>query len=165
MPVRIRFRNDSAFKADDTAARARGDKLLWHHLEELDTEPVPPAEPGDCWRVRWGLSVEQTAAGMTEGPIAGYEITCIKCKRNHAWTTSTNCSTIKDRPWSYVDADGVTQSGVAKVCDHSGVGSCWVWTGSPEAGDLTASPSLWCREDLGGCGYHGFLQNGVLSDG
>jgi hypothetical protein len=162
MPVRIRFRTDSAFKADDTAARARGEKLQWFHAEELDVDPVPPAEPGDCWRVRWGGT--QWPEG--QGPIAGYEICCIKCKHNHAWCTSTNCQ--PRVPWSvsWVDSEtGETRTSSGTKCLHEGVGSCWQWTGSPEAGDLTASPSLWSVLEKGGCGYHGFLQNGILSDG
>jgi hypothetical protein len=160
MPARIRFRTDSAFKADDTARRARGEPLQWHHPEELDVDPVPPAEPGDVWRVRWGGTREQQERGEV-GPIAGYEICCIKCKHNHAWCTSTNCPTAK--PFTFTGTDG--KSYTYNRCDHEGVGSCWVWTGSPEAGDLTASPSLWSVVEKGGCGYHGFLQNGILSDG
>lgn len=51
------------------------------------------------------------------------------------------------------------------TCPHSGKGSCWSWSGSAEEGTLTAQPSLYCRADLSGCGYHGFLTNGILSDG
>jgi hypothetical protein len=43
---------------------------------------------------------------------------------------------------------------------HGLAGSCWTWTGSPEAGDLSATPSL---AVVGECGFHGFLRGGVLA--
>lgn len=154
-PVRIRFRTDSWFKADDAARRARGIETVWFDPEEL--AGVEPAQPGDCWRSRWALSVDQTAAGMTEGPVAGYAICCPKCLAVHAWTSAVNCA--QPREFTYVD-NGVTHTG--KSCVHSGVGSCWNWTGSPEEGTLGGTPSLHCVESLGGCGWHGYLTNGQL---
>jgi hypothetical protein len=157
MGVRMRFRTDSALMADDIAARARGETTQWFHDHELDA--TPPAEPGDVWRVRWG-GAEHPPGG---GPIAGYEICCTTCKHVHAWTTATNCSTRREFEWSYVDKDGVTQSGKGWTCAHSGTGSCWTWTGSAEENTLSASPSLWSVPEKGGCGFHGYLTDGVLS--
>lgn len=66
---------------------------------------------------------------------------------------------------SWIDEAGVTHTSSGTKCQHSGVGSCWVWTGSAEANTLHASPSLHALKEKGACGYHGFLQNGILSDG
>lgn len=130
MSVRIRFRTDSAFLADDAARLARGEETQWFTPDEL--QGAEPAVPGDCWRCFW-----------LAGAFAGYAICCLKCLQVHHWTTATNCV----------------------PCPHESVGSCWTWTGSAEDGTLTASPSLHCVAESGGCGYHGWLQNGVLSDG
>lgn len=143
-PVRIRFRNDGSFKADDAARLARGVETLWFDPEEL--VGVEPAQPGDVWRSRWALTVDQQAAGMTEGPIAGYAICCPKCLAVHHWGEALNCSQKR--------GDG--------RCVHHGTGSCWTWTGNPEDGTLSASPSLHCVESAGGCGWHGFLTAGVM---
>lgn len=35
----------------------------------------------------------------------------------------------------------------------------WQWDGNAET--PTLSPSIWLRIENGGCGWHGFLQNGV----
>lgn len=151
-PVRIRFRTDGFFAADDAAAQARGDKMQWYRtVEEL--ENTPPAVPGDCWRSRW-----YRAAGE-EGPVAGYAICCPKCLHVHAWNQAHGC-TFNPRTYDYIDNDGVTHT--STVCGHSGQSSCWNWTGSPEEGTLSATPSLHCAEALGGCGWHGHLTNGVL---
>lgn len=142
-PVRIRFRIDSAFKADDAARVARGEPTQW--MEPAEVVGVDPAQPGDCWRVRWMATVDQRAAGI-EGGIAGYDICCPKCLKVHGWTQARNC--------------GQKTSGGS--CAHSGVSSCWNWTGNAEDGTLSASPSLHCDASIGGCGWHGFLTNGEL---
>ena len=95
----------------------------------------PAPKPGDTWLIRW------YRPGGAEGPIAGYAICCPGCRKVHDWTTATNC----------------------KPCSHQGISSCWTWTGSAEANVLTASPSLHSVKDLGGCGWHGHLINGVLT--
>jgi hypothetical protein len=155
-PVRIRFRSDNSFKADDAARLARGLKTVWNNPEEL--VGVEPAQPGDVWRSRWALSLDQKAAGMTEGPIAGYSICCPKCLAVHHWGTALNCE--PKIPWSVTGTDGQVYTGTK--CRHSGEGSCWNWTGSAEDGTLSASPSLHCIETAGGCGWHGHLTNGLL---
>lgn len=150
-PVRIRFRTDGWFMADDAATFVRGEKMLWHHTpdELIGTEP---AQPGDIWRSQW-----HRAEG--EGPIAGYAICCPKCLHVHAWCSASNCNAPR-RTFSWTDDQGVEHQG--SVCIHSGEGSCWTWTGNAEDGTLSASPSLHCAEALGGCGWHGHLTNGVM---
>lgn len=160
MPVPMRFRTDSAHIAE---LKRQGKTLEestfggWPTLEEWNA--VPPAAPGDTWRTRW------YKAGTEEGPIAGYAIACSRCLETHRWTSALNCE--PKIPWSvsWVDDQGVTQTSSGTHCQHSGVGSCWIWTGSAEANTLHASPSLHALKEKGACGYHGFLQNGVLSDG
>jgi hypothetical protein len=161
MPVQMRFRTDSSWIAEQKAIGAEFQQFGdWPTREIWDA--TPPAQPGDTWRIRWGGN--QWPEG--QGPIAGYDICCIKCKRNHAWTTATNCE--PRVPWSVSWTDpetGETRTSSGTKCLHSGVGSCWQWTGSAEGNTLHASPSLWSVLEKGGCGYHGFLQNGILSDG
>lgn len=136
--ARIRYRHDSAIYADYRARAARGEAISEFVLAEAGD--TPPAQPGDIWTVRW-----YKATGR--GPIAGYSICCPRCLRVHSWTTALNC--------------GSRQGG---VCQHNGTGSCWGWTGSAARGTLTASPSLHCIESAGGCGFHGWLQNGVIAE-
>lgn len=138
--TRTRLRTDSAHLADDAARVDRGVEPLWHNADDPELLAMHVAMPGDTWRVRW-----HKEGG--EGPIAGYAICCPKCREVHWWTGALNCGTRK--------SDG--------VCAHSGVASCWEWTGSAEAGTLTASPSLHCLSDRGGCGWHGWLKDGVLT--
>lgn len=146
-PVRIRFRTDNEFEAEDARWRREGAELRWLNRDEPND--TPPAEPGDIWRTFWH-----------GGPIAGYAICCPKCGGVHHWTTASNCP--QDVPWEVTNADGSISKGMK--CRHSGVGSCWNWTGSAEDGTLSATPSLYCIEtpDGWGCGWHGFLTNGVL---
>jgi|SRR5579872_2914802 len=136
METRIRFRSDSWWIADGKAVgKSRPD---WVSAESWDA--VPKAEPGDTWRVTWYK--EDTGGNPIEGPFAGYDICCPGCKRVHPWTTATNC--------------------LPKPCPHEGKGSCWRWSGSAEDGTLTAQPSLLSERSKGGCGWHGFLTNGVM---
>jgi hypothetical protein len=156
--ARIRFRNDHRYIAE---RKALGDPFReesgWYTREEWDA--VEPARAGDTWRVRWHAPEGQ------EGPIAGYDICCVKCGHVHSWTTATNCASKRQLPdWEYTDFDTGEKRMVkgGSTCDHSGKGSCWTWTGSAEEGTLTAQPSLYCQEALGGCGFHGFLTNGEI---
>lgn len=137
-PCPIRFRNDGWFRADDAARIARGIVPIWSEPEEL--VGVEPAKPGDIWRVRWYKE------GGGEGPIAGYSICCPRCLQVHSWTGALNCPKVPGTTW----------------CAHNGTGSCWNWSGSAEEGTLTATPSLHCLLDKGGCGWHGFLTGGVM---
>jgi hypothetical protein len=146
----MRFRSDSWAAAEDVIRIARGERS--HYLDHLNPDDAallratPPVQPGDTWRVRW------YAPEGREGPIAGYAIGCPTCGMVHAWTTANNCQAGRR-------AIGTTS---ITVCEHSGTGSCWQWSGSAEAGTLTASPSLHSVLALGGCGFHGFLTGGVL---
>jgi hypothetical protein len=53
-----------------------GSKKRWNE--------TPPAQPGDVWRVRWYRQNRQN----NDGPIAGYDICCPRCRQVHAWTTA-----------------------------------------------------------------------------
>jgi Family of unknown function (DUF6527) len=164
MNARMRFRTDSPWIA---AAKAKGRTFEqeydgdvgdgWAPTPEAraiwDATPLP--EPGDTWRVRWYGS----------DAMAGYDICCPKCREIHGWTTATNCGSRRALPeWEYTDpTTGVkSMKPGGFTCDHSGVGSCWNWQGSAEDNAMTASPSLWCQEEKGGCGWHGWLQNGEM---
>jgi hypothetical protein len=152
--MQMRFRTDGWHFADYKIAGVTPEQMReWNYDAESIALYVamPPAEPGDVWRVRW-----HSAFG--DGPIAGYAICCPKCRRVHAWTTATNCSQQRDASWT--DKDGVEQK--YKTCVHSGVGSCWDWSGSAEGNTLTARPSL--LNQAPDCGFHGWLTNGVLSE-
>lgn len=169
MPVRLRKREDHRYIAELKAMGKQrvetGDDPTWCTQEEWDATPI--AEPGDTWRVRW-YARDDAGNVLEPGPIAGYDICCIKCRKIHGWTTATNCSSRRPLPeWEYTDPETGAKSMKPGgfTCDHSGKSSCWTWTGSLEEGTLDAKPSLWCQVELGGCGYHGWLTNGVLSDG
>jgi hypothetical protein len=153
--IRMRFRDDSWWAAEAAARRDRGipdqkcscERKDCHYLQSWWLK-TPPAKPGDTWRSRWALTIEEKAKGFTQGPIAGYAICCPVCLDVHAWTSATNCSQ---------KLPGKT------YCEHNGKGSCWNWTGSAEDHMLSATPSLYSVESLGGCGFHGFLTNGWLT--
>lgn len=145
METRIRFRTDGSHIAD---LKAQG-KPYHPFYDQAIWDATPPAQPGDIWRVHW--HAQDAEGNHIDGPFAGYYICCPGCRRVHAWTTANNCSTRRRQG----SDDGMT-------CDHMGKGSCWNWSGSAEAGTLTASPSLHSVQERGGCGWHGWLQNGVL---
>lgn len=149
----MRFRTDGWHYADLKCAGITPEKFAeWHGPNQVEAyKNFPAAEPGDIWRIHWYAPEGQ------QGPIAGYAICCPKCKRVHAWTTATNCSQ-KTIERSYTDKDGKVVK--YKSCPHEGTGSCWNWSGSAENNTLTASPSLFNQAP--DCGWHGWLQNGVL---
>lgn len=149
--TRIRFRSDNAHLADDAARVDRGEEPLWHNADDPELLNHRIALPGDTWRVRWNKN-------DGEGPIAGYAICCPGCKQVHHWCTALNCE--PKIPWSVIGTDGKEYTGTH--CRHEGNGSCWEWSGSAEDGTLTATPSLHCLSDRGGCGWHGFLTNGEM---
>jgi hypothetical protein len=148
MSVQIRFRTDGCHFVQ---MRAKGTEWrdIWGISKE-EWDALEPGRPGDIWRIRWYKD-------GSEGPIAGYAIWCPKCNDLHHWTTATNCRE-GGQEHSYKSGTGVERT--YYVCGHSGVGSCWEWTGSAEEGTLTARPSLLCHT----CGFHGWLTNGQLSD-
>lgn len=155
MSVRMRFRKDSWHFADLkthgwTVEKMR--KLNCYSPEDLAIfEAMEPVRPGDVWRIRW------CRPGNEAGPIAGYAIGCPKCGHAHAWTTANNCG----QAFTATYRDNVTGKDVPyKTCAHNGKASCWEWTGSAEAGTLTARPSLLSPE----CGFHGWLTDGELKE-
>lgn len=144
--MKICFRTDNQHIAE---AKALGREWRKFYGAKKRWNETPPAEPGDVWRVRWYRQNRQN----NEGPVAGYDICCPRCRHVHAWTTAHNCGSRRSLP----DGGGFT-------CDHMGKSSCWTWTGSAEEGTLTASPSLHASAEHGGCGWHGWLQNGDLHE-
>lgn len=143
--VRIRFRSDNWHYV---SMRTNGaDWVDYIGLPKEEYEALPLLQPGDIWRSHWRGEA---------GNLAGYAICCPTCKEVHPWTTATNCS-FNLTEHTYKDKDGNDKS--YKVCGHSGIGSCWDWTGSAEEGTLSANPSLLCHT----CGYHGWLKNGELT--
>lgn len=123
-----------------TPIRFRRDSLY----DALDGQ-LPKPEPGDCWRI-----------GVYGNPngTAGYAICCPRCREVHFWTHAVNCKTRRSLP------DG------GSTCGHERTGtSCWTWQTRWKGVPVNARPSLHCDAKLGGCGYHGFLRNGALTDG
>jgi hypothetical protein len=154
----MRFRTDNAYIAE-LKSLGKGYILVarWATVDEWLA--VPPAKPGDTWRIHW----HDNNAPNKQGPIAGYDILCTRCGKLHAWTTATNCATRRRLPdYVWTDERGEHRAEMWK-CDHEGTGSCWTWTGSAENNTLSASPSLWSQQEKGGCGFHGHLTNGELS--
>jgi hypothetical protein len=135
--TRIRFRTDGSHIADHKAQGKPRDEFY----NQAVWDATPPAQAGDVWQVHW--YAEDADGNSINGPFAGYDICCPGCKRVHAWTTALNC--------------------LPKPCPHEGKSSCWNWTGSAEQGTLSASPSLHSVKEKGGCGWHGWLQNGALT--
>lgn len=146
----MNFRTDSEYYAtckvfacnDDGTlkATAEADLAFLSAEDRAATLATDLPKPGDTWRLEWH-----------SGPFAGYAICCPKCKRIHHWDSANNC------------ADGVI-NGICKhrrTEDGGQLGSCWVWSGSAEDNSLSAQPSL--HVSLG-CGWHGWLTNGVLTE-
>jgi hypothetical protein len=114
------------------------------HFDHDKPDNRPKPKPGDTWRIFWYHKVNGI---QVNDRIAGYAICCPKCGRIHSWTSAADCS-------------GRVEKG---ICEHQlNRTSCWTWTGSAEDNQLSATPSLHCVEDRGGCGWHGNLTNGVL---
>jgi len=168
--TRMRFRTDgwhyADLKANGWVFDGEGEKSYSScfddpaEKEELRREwdTVPPAERGDVWQVRW----RGEGDGSVPGPIAGYAFCCPGCGHVHTATSSGNCGQKIQR--SYKDKDG--KDVPYTTCAHSGVGSCWSWSGSAEGNTLTCSPSILVTMDKhepGGCNWHGFLTNGVFT--
>ncbi|MGH7184697.1 MAG: hypothetical protein ACREIB_00230 [Pseudomonadota bacterium] len=141
--------------AQQHALSLRGEKVYACECADADCpyhrerwEQAEPARAGDTWRCRW-----YRPPGEPEGPIAGYWICCPRCGDIHPWTTANNCKSRRELRSETGELQGYT-------CDHSGKFSCWTWTGSAEENTLDAKASLLCHS----CGYHGWLNAGVLID-
>lgn len=121
------------------------------YLADLNDPSFEEAKEGDAWRIVWGTEPQsfRTGAYSSDGPLAGYCLTCIVLSCDvgvHMWMLASNCGCMDQE---------------TKVCCHMGAGSCWEWTGDPEGQNLSASPSLHAASSP--CGFHGHLRNGVLS--
>lgn len=151
MSVQMRFRTDGWHWADLKTHGWTAEKMkeIYSEADVAAFEATEAARPGDVWRVRW-----YKEGG--DGPTAGYAICCPTCGHIHTWTTANNCGQ-KTIPVKWTDKNGAEQT--TMTCVHSGNSSCWQWTGSAEENTLTAHPSLLVRSE---CGFHGWLQNGVL---
>lgn len=114
----------------------------WGELQS-DFDATPIAELGDVWR----------SGGFASNQFGGYVLTCpetVRCSVGvHPWWHAYDC------PAGRL-TDGVCKRG-------AGRDSCWDWSGSPENGTLTALPSLHVLVERGGCGWHGYLRDGVMS--
>jgi hypothetical protein len=118
-----------------------------------------PARPGDVWRVRQnpaGPNVMLSSGERYDWPIACYVLVCPlpRCPDGaHQWHHAYDCSA------------GDTYGAACKR--GPGRLSCWDWSGSIEAGNLNAAPSLQVLpSDPPGltCEYHGFLRQGVMTN-
>ena len=162
--MKMRFRTDG-FHYADLKARGKTFEEYYNNLEDpqksewkVQWDLIPPAEPGDVWRVHWG--------GIgNEGKLAGYAICCILCRHVHTWTSASNCrDDWQEHHWT--DKDGKDQ--VYHDCRHQREHtSCWTWTGSAEENTLNGSPSLQVipHPDWDNCNFHGHLINGDLHEG
>ena len=113
------------------------------------------AKLGDVWVVRQPPDEpnRRTFAGSRRWPIIGFALTCPKqsCEFGmHVWDHAHECKA------------GHTVNGIIQLCQKGPNRGCWDWTGSPNNDTLTGSPSLHCVESFGGCGWHGWLRNGVM---
>lgn len=127
----------------------------WHDTHE-------EAKLGDVWRIRqrpFGPTI-----GLTETErqptwwTVGYALVCPveSCHEGvHSWVHAHNCPA--GSTWGAQCKRGPERR------------SCWDWSGSVEAGDLTAAPSLQvlpCPDAAGNpttCAFHGFLTRGVIA--
>jgi hypothetical protein len=148
MAVPIRFRRDSLIAAEEARDRAAGKAPCdpaW--VSDEAARSTPPIQPGDCWKVVWG------GVGGGADTLAGFHICCEKCGEIHGWTTARNCASKRDHPLG------------GRTCDHQEARtSCWAWILGPDGAPLEASPSLHSVVDLGGCGWHGHLRAGVMTE-
>jgi len=143
----MRLRRDNWHTAGQRRARDLGalDTSSWDREWAMRLFQVPAALVGDVWRV---------AVHDDDGRCHGFVLTCpvVSCDQGvHAWHHGSKCPARRSR------------SNPCALGDRPGMDSCWTWTGSAEAGTLTATPSLHSPLADGGCGFHGFLTNGVLA--
>lgn len=110
----------------------------WHRALNLG---ALVQKPGEDWRDT--LAAPPAEPGDVWRLHVGYALTCPKtdCTAGvHYWDHAWNCPRRYER-----DAP-----------------SCWQWSGSPEDGTLSATPSLHVLAERGGCGWHGWLRNGQM---
>jgi hypothetical protein len=149
MSTPIRYRTDSISAAEAARDRAAGKAPSdWDVENEEEIARTPPVAAGDCWRIVYGA----TEDGKPES-TAGYAIACPKCPHIHYWTSANNCTSKRQTAtggWS---------------CDHQEARtSCWTWTVDESGKPVQAVASLFVNH-AGGCGYHGHLTDGALTNG
>lgn len=146
----MRLRTDSWYIAGWKRAAALGRPDVAGSV--LD-DPVPAAELGDVWVIRFDGDRTQSHDNTPEDwPIIGYALTCPneQCRFGvHDWTWANNCG--EKLP-----------EGEARCTHMRDRRSCWQWSGSVDDGTLTATPSLHSPTELGGCGWHGHLRDGEM---
>ncbi len=114
-----------------------------HVAHDPEFAHIEPAQEGDVWRLAGFMNRPETAGG--------YALTCPKrdCAEGvHRWWHAAGCPAGND-------SDAACVHGADRT-------SCWTWTGTPEEGNLSANPSLWCMAERGGCGWHGWLRDGSM---
>lgn len=139
----------------------RADPHRWaRHFTTWLEEGHEEAKVGDVWRLRRCPTGPHIVQGYAENhldwPVSHYALVCpvATCADGvHGWAHAYDCPA------------GDHFGAECKV--GPGRLSCWTWTGSIEAGTLTASPSLHIlpasAPTFKTCEFHGFLTNGVLA--
>jgi hypothetical protein len=140
----------------------RKDPSRWDRLWPQWIESHEEAKVGDVWRIRQQPHGPHVSYGYGEShpdwPISGYALVCpvSTCREGaHMWLHAYDCPA--GSKWGQPCKRGPNRW------------SCWDWSGSVEAGDLTAAPSLMilpCPNAQGvptTCQFHGFLTRGVLA--
>lgn len=131
-----------------------GSEWSQRYLDFLDSGEE--ARPGDVWILRQPPGQPNQRSwdeSHPDWPIIGYAMTCplASCEHGlHAWDHAHSCPA------------GKSEGGVVQPCEKGPDRGCWDWSGSAYDGTLTASPSLHCVAELGGCGWHGHLVNGEM---
>lgn len=159
----MRLRTDSPFmpgwkravllgaKPDPRETEPRGEwDPAW--LDYMDSGEE--ARLGDVWIIRSARGPDghlyfHYGSDRSDWPIVGYVLTCpvVTCTQGvHRWDHAHDCPAHK-----------------GQECQQGAGRGCWTWTGSVEDGTLTGSPSLHAPTELGGCGFHGWMRDGVLS--
>lgn len=150
----MRLRTDSWMAAGWKRAAATGART--DVAQSILDDDIPAAELGDVWIMRQSpkdVSTMNFGNSEADWPIVGYALTCPNptCRFGvHDWTWANNC-------------EQKLPEGGPRCAHRRDRRSCWEWSGTIEDGTLTASPSLHSPENLGGCGWHGYLRDGEMS--